>query len=322
MNAGEILAAFPKLRVLVVGDVCLDRWCRYDPSLSEPSRETGIPRTAVVSAEVTAGAAGTIANNLVALGTGRVAVLGVIGDDGNGEELTRALARNRIGTELLLRSPMVPTFTYTKLINVHTGIEDLPRIDFVYDNLPASVDDELVDSLRRAWPEFDVVLVSDQAETPGGGAVTANLRRMLTSLSEDRIVWVDSRKRPELFRGVILKPNRDEAQEALDRLGAKNYGALLTHTEARLLVITHGPEGVLLVDQMGESWVRTRPAENPVDICGAGDSFSAGAAMALHITGSKADAAKFGNLVASITIMKPGTGVATPAEVLRAAEAE
>ena len=319
MNAGEILAAFPKLRVLVVGDVCLDRWCRYDPSLSEPSRETGIPRTAVVTTQVTAGAAGTIANNLVALGAGRVAVLGVIGDDGNGVELTRALGGNRIETDLLLRSPMVPTFTYTKLINVASGVEDLPRIDFVYDNLPARVDDELVDSLRRAWSDFDLVLVSDQAETPGGGAVTANLRRMLTSLGEERLVWVDSRKRPELFRGVILKPNRDEAQEALERIGASDYGALRKHTEASLLVITHGPEGVLLVDQSGESWVRTRAVEKPVDICGAGDSFSAGAAMALQVTGSNVDAAKFGNLVASITIMKPGTGVATPAEVLAAA---
>src|SRR5206468_4779249 len=81
------------IRALIVTGVqtcalpILDRWCRYDPSLSEPSRETGIPRTAVVSAEVTAGAAGTIASNLSALGAGRVAVLGVIGDDGNGEEL-------------------------------------------------------------------------------------------------------------------------------------------------------------------------------------------------------------------------------------------
>jgi sugar/nucleoside kinase (ribokinase family) len=142
---------------------------------------------------------------------------------------------------------------------------------------------------------------------------------MLTRLGEERLVWVDSRKRPELFRGIILKPNRDEAQEALERIGVKDYGALRKHTAANLLVITHGPEGVLLVDHAGESWVRTRAVEHPVDICGAGDSFSAGAAMALQVTGSNVDAAKFGNLVASITIMKQGTGVATPAEVLTAA---
>ena len=46
MTTAEILAEFPKLRVLVVGDVCLDRWCRYDPALALESRETGIPRIA------------------------------------------------------------------------------------------------------------------------------------------------------------------------------------------------------------------------------------------------------------------------------------
>jgi hypothetical protein len=57
---------------------------------------------------------------------------------------------------------------------------------------------------------------------------------------------------------------------------------------------------------------------NPVDICGAGDSFSAGASLALRVTGSPAEAARFGNLVASITIMKKGTGTASPEEVLAA----
>ena len=87
MTAKEILDAFGKLRALVVGDICLDRWCTYDPALADISRETGIPRVAVVSTEVTAGGGGTVANNLAALGAGRVAVLGVVGRDGFGYEL-------------------------------------------------------------------------------------------------------------------------------------------------------------------------------------------------------------------------------------------
>ena len=86
MNTAAILQAFRGLRVLVAGDVCLDRWCRYDPREGLPSRETGLPRVGVVSTEVTAGAAGTVANNLASLGAGRVAVLGVVGEDGFGWE--------------------------------------------------------------------------------------------------------------------------------------------------------------------------------------------------------------------------------------------
>ena len=130
---------FPKLRVLVAGDVCLDRWCRYDPALADPSRETGIPRVGVVATEVTPGAAGTIANNLAALGAGQVAVLGMVGDDGFGYELRAALAARGISHELLVDAPGVPTFTYTKLINAQTGEEDLPRIDFVYTQSAAGI---------------------------------------------------------------------------------------------------------------------------------------------------------------------------------------
>ena len=95
MTIPEILARLHTLSALVVGDVCLDRWCTYDPALAEASRETGIPRVGIVKTETTPGAAGTVANNLVALGVGRVAVLGAIGDDGFGVELLRALKRWR-----------------------------------------------------------------------------------------------------------------------------------------------------------------------------------------------------------------------------------
>src|ERR1035441_2980181 len=117
----DILDKAPKLAALIVGDVCLDRWCRYDPLLGEPSRETGIPRTAVTSVEVTPGGAGTVANNLAALGLGRVSVLGVIGHDGHGFELRRALQQRGIEGDLLVESADVQTFTYTKLINCSTG---------------------------------------------------------------------------------------------------------------------------------------------------------------------------------------------------------
>lgn len=315
MTVAEILAGFEKLRVLVVGDVCLDRWCRYDPARSDVSRETGIPRVGVVATEVTAGAAGTVANNLAALGAGRVAVIGVVGEDGFGWELERALRARSISTELLVRSPLISTFTYTKLINVSTDVEDLPRVDFINTRpLPELLETELVHALKKTMDDFDVILVSDQAETDAGGTVTPCLRGALSS--SNKLVWVDSRMRCELFRGAVLKPNRDEADAASRRVcGRIDYGALRDHTAAKLMMVTHGSEGVLVIDDAGETWVRARAVENPVDICGAGDSFSAGAAMALAVTGSAVEGARFGNLVASITIMKKGTGVASAGEV-------
>ena len=321
MNAAEILTGFRGLRVLVVGDVCLDRWCRYDPREGLPSRETGLPRVGVVSTEVTAGAAGTIANNLAALRAGRVAVLGIVGEDGFGWELDRALRGRGIGADLLIRSAEVPTFTYTKLINDATDVEDLPRVDFVHtEEISPALESRVVETFLRVVGDFDVVIVSDQAETAAGGCVTARLREALTPVASEKIVWVDSRVRSEHFRGVILKPNQDEAEEAsLRALGRVDFPALRAHTEARMLVVTLGGEGARVLDERGETTVDGRRVEKPVDICGAGDSFSAGAAMTLAVTGSGVEAARFGNLVASITIMKKGTGTASPDEVLAAA---
>ena len=321
MNAAEILAGIRKLRVLVAGDVCLDRWCQYDPELALPSAETGIPRIAVVATDVTPGAAGTICNNLTALRAARVDVLGVIGDDGFGHELERALTERGIGTRLLARASGVATFTYTKLLNSRTGEEDLPRLDFVNVRSPAAeLEEELAARFERAAGDYDVILISDQAETETGGVITAPFRAAITRAAKghpETVVWVDSRLRAEHFRGVIVKPNRREAEETCRRaLGRVDFPALRAHVEAPLLIVTHGGEGAEVIGAESTCCVAGRAIERPVDICGAGDSFSAGAAMALRVTGDPIAAVEFGNLVASITIMKKGSGTASPEEVL------
>ena len=319
MTARDILARLPSLKALVVGDVCLDRWCTYSPELSEASRETGIPRVAVVRTEVTPGAAGTVANNLADLGVGTVSLLGLVGDDGFGYELKQALSRRRVAFDLLLTHAGYPTFTYTKLINEQTGEEDLPRVDFVSTELiPASVEGLVLEQLRKRAGQFDVVFICDQAETAIGGLITPQIRRELELLSCGQFFFVDSRAHLEGFRGVLLKPNQEEAEGVCFRLfgDPRAFGRLRELTEAPMLLVTHGGDGVMVVRPEGEQWVPTTKVLKPVDICGAGDSFSAGAAMAMAAGATAEEAIAFGHRVASITVMKKGTGTATPEEVL------
>ncbi|MDQ6706896.1 MAG: PfkB family carbohydrate kinase [Acidobacteriota bacterium] len=321
MTDAEILDRFPNLSALVIGDICLDRWCRYDPAMAEASRETGIPRIAVTATEVTPGAGGTVANNLIALGAGRVAVLGAIGADGFAFELTQGLKQRGISANLLIEVPAMQTFTYTKLINMESGAEDRPRVDFIT-NAPLHPDVErrILERILTVFEDFDIILISDQAETHLGGIVTPGVRALLADLAPnypEKVFVADSRTRIDLFRNILLKPNQHEAGIACRKLfGRIDYPALREHVSAKVLMVTHGAEGVLVVDADGEKWVRTKPVEHPVDICGAGDSFSAGMSLALAATGSPARAAEFGNRVASITIMKPGTGTASPREIL------
>ncbi|MGD0696902.1 MAG: PfkB family carbohydrate kinase [Terriglobia bacterium] len=325
MTPAELLSAFPKLNALVVGDICLDRWCTYDPALSEPSQETGMPRIGVIATEATAGGGGTVANNLAALGAGKVAVLGVRGDDGSGFELLRALDQRGISTELMVEIPAWHTFTYTKLLNRVGGLEDQPRVDFIaLKPLPTQVEQRIVSSLASATEGFDVIYIADQAETDTGGVVTKTLRNTIAELADRyprKVFLADSRKRVHLLRKVMIKPNRAEAETACQQLfGTVDFPRLRQSLEARALMITHGPKGVLVVEENNETWAKACPIENPVDTCGAGDSFAAGAALAMAVAGDPIVGARFGNLVASVTVMKKGTGTASPAEVMAAAD--
>ncbi|MBZ5608000.1 MAG: ribokinase [Acidobacteriia bacterium] len=323
MTTAQILEGFPQRSALIVGDICLDRWCTYDPGTAEPSRETGIPRIGVVSTEVAPGAGATVANNLAALGIGRAAVLGVLGHDGFASELTQALNTRGISTDLLVRANELSTFTYTKLINVRTGIEDLARVDSINTQpLPEATEREVLGHLRDFASSFDVLFVSDQADTRRGGVVTPPVRALLEEIAEansEKIIWVDSRVRLERFRKMILKPNEQEANAAsIGLFGSVDYQRLRSHTQSRLMFVTKGPQGALIVEDSRETLVPTQAIERPDELGGVGDSFSAGAALALAITGSAMEAARFGNLLASIAIRKRGTGAATPAEVLAA----
>jgi rfaE bifunctional protein kinase chain/domain len=323
MTAREILENIKKTTVLVVGDICLDRWCDYDPALADPSRETGIPRIAVTRTVCTPGAAGTVAGNLASLQAKKVAVLGLIGDDGFGFELEKSLEERKISPEPVVRWNGLATFTYTKLINKTDGVEDQPRVDFIQaEGVPPDADRALVDRLHTFWSEFDVIIVSDQAETEYGGVVTPTMRAALSELagrSPGKVVWADSRVRAEHFRNVILKSNRDEAEAASTRaFGEIDFDRLREHTSSPLMVMTDGPNGATGLRSAGKFTIPTRSNPNPIDICGAGDSFSAGAALALAITGSAEEAFRFGNIVSSITIMKKGTGTSSPEEVLAA----
>ncbi len=321
MTEEQILEQLPGLSALVIGDICLDRWCTYNPSLALPSAETGISRVAVTRTESTPGAGGTVANNLVSLGVGRVSVLGVTGDDGYGFELRTSLRARGIGIELLQEAQGRQTFTYTKLINAVNGAEDLPRVDSLY--VPdEGADRAVLDAIPQAVDAHDLVLIADQSETDEGGVITEAVRVLLAELTEaypDKVFLADSRRRAHRFSRIALKPNRAEAELACAAYsGHLDFPSLRRKTRAPVLFVTDGGNGIRVFQNEREAFVPVRRVDEPVDICGAGDSFAAAAAAALYVTGDAVAAAQFGSLAARVTIGKPGTGTASPRELLAA----
>src|SRR5262245_5430576 len=91
----QVLTRAPGLTIGVLGDLFLDRYLDLDAALTEPSIETGLDAYQVVRVRSSPGAAGTVLNNLIALGVGRVVPVALIGDDGEGYELRQALAGMR-----------------------------------------------------------------------------------------------------------------------------------------------------------------------------------------------------------------------------------
>ena len=101
----QILDAFPKIKIAVIGDYFLDKWLTIDRALDEVSLETKLTAYQVIGKRIFAGAAGTVMSNLSALDIGELYAVGFIGDDGEGFEMLRDLHAKRVNTDLLIRSP-------------------------------------------------------------------------------------------------------------------------------------------------------------------------------------------------------------------------
>ena len=110
----SLLSQFPRRRIAVLGDFFLDKYLEVDPALAEPSLETGRVAHQVVGIRRSPGAAGTVVNNLAALGAGQLHAVGAIGDDGEAFDVCRGLNRLGCSTDALLRCPELLTPTYLK----------------------------------------------------------------------------------------------------------------------------------------------------------------------------------------------------------------
>lgn len=333
----SILAALPDLSVAVFGDFFLDRYLVIDPAIEEISLETGLPVHQVVGKRLAPGAAGNIVSNMRALGVGRVVCLGVVGVDGEGFDLTKALHAIGADDSHLIRSEDRFTPCYTKPMRRENGREtEMERIDIKNrSELPLSLEDELISRMHAVLPELDGVIIVDQVQERNFGTVTDRVREELCDLAAanpDKVFFVDSRLRIGEYRDVILKPNSVEAYDAvrgrarpdkaqstvrevsLDE--AKECARVLRQRTGRPVFMTAQEEGIFLVDKEVTHIPAVR-ATGEIDPVGAGDSCTAGAVSALCAGASYEEAAFLGNLVASVTVQKLGqTGTATPAELL------
>jgi bifunctional ADP-heptose synthase (sugar kinase/adenylyltransferase) len=325
----ELLEQFPRHRIAVLGDFFLDKYLEVEPELAEPSLETGRVAHQVLSVRRYPGAAGTVVNNLAALGAGELYAIGAVGDDGEAFDLCQGLNHIRCSTEGLLRCPELLTPTYLKphdhnvagLAGEHSRYDTKNRVP-----TPQSIVDRVAIELERVLPQVDALLIMDQVESSECGVVTSKLRDHIADLAHrfsKVIFWADSRRHIRLFRNAIIKANQFEAVHRLNPA----VGEEVSLEELRRLVptlrnenrapvfVTCGERGILTSDPEVILVPGVR-VTGPIDPTGAGDSASAGAVMSLCSGATPSEAALLANLVASITIQQLGTtGSASPDQV-------
>ena len=342
----SLLSRFAGLSIMVVGDFFLDKYLVLDPSLDEPSLETGLAARQVVARRCMPGAAGTVIANLHALGVGHLHAVGVTGDDGEGYELRQQLAAMGVRLDGLFKSPDRFTPTYIKpMIQQPGGERESNRIDIQNRTpTPRDLEDRLSEFLGDMARGMDGVAVLDQVGRRNTGVVTDRVREAICELGRDRpekIILADSRERIDEFRHVIRKGNRDEIRraegyaaedlkETAELAAVERWrGGLFDISTgggegtARPVYITLGADGLLLIDGEDRRHVPGIRVPGPVDTVGAGDSVTAGIVASLAVGATPMEAGTVGNLAASVTVRQLGvTGTASPTQLVEALKTE
>jgi rfaE bifunctional protein kinase chain/domain len=317
-----ILDHFPRLSILVVGDFFLDKYLIIEHALGETSLETGLEAHQVVAVRCSPGAAGTVTSNLRAMEVNVIA-LSVIGDDGEGYELKRALQATGVNIEAMIEKHdrFTPTYTKPMLREPDGSAHELSRLDIKnHTLLPAEVEDEIIARLQQIVRNVEGVIIADQVQKRNCGVITDRVRDEIATLARAHpaiIFAADSRERIGLFRDVIIKPNAREATRALrvradheaelDHSGVEACGAELARHNSKPVFLTIGADGIIIFHAGNRTHVPAYQVTGPIDTVGAGDAAMAGIVAALCSGADLQEAALVGNLAAAVTIRQIGT---------------
>lgn len=314
----RLVGGFGRVRVLVVGDLMLDRFLWG--SVRRISPEAPVPVVHVREEDVRPGGAGNVVTNVAALG-GRVGVVGVVGHDAAGARLVAALRGAGARTGGLRRSRGVSTIQKTRIIAHQQQVVRLDR------ERPGPLDARTAAWLRRTVVEqarrHDVLVVSDY----GKGTVDQALLDAIAAEHERRpFLWVVDPKHANFAhyrRATLVKPNLDEAAAAtgLDLGTSTGLGeagrVLLARWACEAVLISRGEAGMTLVERGRRPRTFPAVAREVYDVTGAGDTVVATCALALGAGGSLADAARLANHAAGIAVGKVGTAPVSADELRR-----
>ncbi|AVJ26964.1 MAG: D-glycero-beta-D-manno-heptose-7-phosphate kinase [Achromobacter sp.] len=301
--------AISRSRVLVVGDVMLDRY--WFGEVERISPEAPVPVVRVARREDRLGGAANVARNVAALG-GHVTLVGVLGQDEAGDSVRRLATEAGIQGDLIADNELHTTLK----MRVLGRQQQLLRVDFEQHPSQASLD--AVDAaLARHMANHDIVVLSDYAK----GVLTRVESLIALARNAGIPVLVDPKGDDySRYRGATLvTPNRSEMQQAVGRWTSE---AELTDRAQRLradldleaLLVTRSEQGMTLFSDAGRDHTDAQ-AHEVFDVSGAGDTVLATLAVTRAIGLPWAEAMGWANKAGGIAVGKLGTSVVTAAEL-------
>jgi rfaE bifunctional protein kinase chain/domain len=303
------LPDFSLARLLVVGDVMLDRY--WFGEVDRISPEAPVPVVKVGRTEERPGGAANVARNAAALGA-RVSLLSVVGDDEPGRRLKELVEAGGVRASLH-RDESIATTVKLRVIGRR---QQLLRIDF--ETAPSH--EVLLGKLAEyeaLLPECDVVILSDY----GKGGLTHIEQMIKLARGQGKTVLVDPKGEDySKYQGAtVVTPNRSEFREVVGSWKSENE---LTDKAQQLreqlgltaLLLTRSEEGMSLY-QAGEVHRQPAVAREVFDVSGAGDTVIAVLGAMLGCKASLVDAMRIANLAAGVVVGKLGTAVVLPQEL-------
>ncbi len=313
----EITEKFSKVKVLIVGDIMLDRY--WWGSVSRISPEAPVPVVTLDKISLLAGGAANVAANVAGLGA-KPYLVGVIGEDGEAKMFYEVLRKANITSGFLVGLKNRRTTVKTRII-AHN--QHVVRIDQENTHVLSKEEEQSVfKKIETIFDEVDIVIISDYAK----GLITEKLaERLITkAVSQQKKILVDPKgKNYSKYKGAtLLTPNQKEAVQAsnLDEYGEdlveKSGNILLESLSLEALLITRGEKGMTLFQKNKKIAHLKALARKVYDVTGAGDTVIAGMAVMLASGADFREAANIANISAGLVVEQIGT-TAISLEVLR-----
>lgn len=300
-----------KARVLVVGDVMLDRYWYGDVSRISPEAPVPVVLVNETREDLRLGGAANVAHNCAALGA-RTRLLSVVGADESGRALERLLKEVKVDAKLH-RDRSIRT---TEKLRVIGRQQQLLRLDF--ERAPSrEVLASKLEDYKTALAECDVVVLSDYGK---GGMTHIAQMIALAGKAKKRVLADPKGDDYSRYRGAsVITPNRQEFREVAgawtdDKDLASRAERLRRELKLEALLITRGEEGMTLFLPGRKLHIKTE-AREVFDVTGAGDTVIAALAVMLAAGAGLEAAVRAANRAAGIVVGKLGTAVATYEEI-------